>query len=148
MKDFTVIQKDPAPGVCAAPTEHSIMLWKAVIFGADDTPFEDGVFKLRMEFTEEYPNRPPNVKFLSRMYHPNVYNDGSICLDILQNQWSTSYDVRAILTSLLSLLADPNPDSPANTQAAELFQENRREYDRRVRWVVEESWRFDGEESM
>ncbi|RLN94237.1 hypothetical protein BBJ28_00007764 [Nothophytophthora sp. Chile5] len=63
-----------------------------------------------------------------------------ICLDILQNQWSPIYDISAILTSIQSLLCDPNPNSPANSEAARLFQENRREYNRRVREIVEQSW--------
>ena len=53
-----------------------------------------------MEFTEEYPNRPPLVKFASQMFHPNIYADGGICLDILQNQWSPIYDVAGVLTSI------------------------------------------------
>lgn len=101
-----------------------------------DTPFEDGTFRLLLgrflksnrfeycfcsylEFTESYPNKPPAVRFTSKMFHPNgeltffsfcfstnfrflylVYNDGSICLDILQNRWSPTYDVSAILTSI------------------------------------------------
>ena len=44
-----------------------------------------------------------------------VYNDGGICLDILQNQWSPIYDICSILTSIQSLLCDPNPNSPANS---------------------------------
>lgn len=69
-----------------------------------------------------------------------VYADGQICLDILQNQWSPIYDVSAILTSIQSLLCDPNPNSPANSEAAKLFSEDKREYNRRVKEVVEESW--------
>lgn len=76
------------------------MIWNAVIFGPHDTPFEDGTFKLTIEFTEEYPNKPPTVRFVSKMFHPNVYADGGICLDILQNRWSPTYDVSAILTSI------------------------------------------------
>ena len=120
------------------------MLWQAVIFGPDDTPWEGGTFKLTLEFTEEYPNKAPKVKFVSTMFHPNsglfglmrwraaltivcvlVYADGSICLDILQNQWSPIYDIAAILTSIQSLLCDPNPNSPANSEAARLFKENK-----------------------
>uniref|UniRef100_A0A2K5X779 Ubiquitin conjugating enzyme E2 A n=1 Tax=Macaca fascicularis TaxID=9541 RepID=A0A2K5X779_MACFA len=105
------------------------------------TPFEDGTFKLTIEFTEEYPNKPPTVRFVSKMFHPNVYADGSICLDILQNRWSPTYDVSSILTSIQSLLDEPNPNSPANSQAAQLYQENKREYEKRVSAIVEQSWR-------
>ncbi|KAL8443942.1 hypothetical protein Emed_006485 [Eimeria media] len=70
-----------------------------------------------------------------------VYNDGNICLDILQTQWSPIYDISAILTSIQSLLSDPNPSSPANQEAARLYAENRREYNRRVQQCATESWK-------
>lgn len=117
-----------------------------------------GVFKLALMFDEEYPTKPPKVKFVSKMFHPNgtlfclsshimdnysvfclVYGDGSLCLDILTNRWSPTYDVAAILTSIQSLLHDPNPNSPANAQAAQLYTENRREYTKKVREIVEAS---------
>ena len=119
------------------------MIWQAVIFGPDDTPWEGGTFKLVLEFTEDYPNKAPQVRFITKMFHPNIYNDGQICLDILQNQWSPIYDVSAILTSIQSLLCDPNPSSPANSEASGLYNENRRGYNRRVREIVEQSWMDD-----
>uniref|UniRef100_A0A8C3RI87 Ubiquitin conjugating enzyme E2 B n=1 Tax=Cyanoderma ruficeps TaxID=181631 RepID=A0A8C3RI87_9PASS len=100
MRDFKRLQEDPPVGVSGAPSENNIMQWNAVIFGPEGTPFEDGTFKLVIEFSEEYPNKPPTVRFLSKMFHPNVYADGSICLDILQNRWSPTYDVSSILTSI------------------------------------------------
>lgn len=141
MRDFKRLQEDPPAGVSGAPSENNIMVWNAVIFGPEGTPFEDGTFKLTIEFTEEYPNKPPTVRFVSKMFHPNVYADGSICLDILQNRWSPTYDVSSILTSIQSLLDEPNPNSPANSQAAQLYQENKREYEKRVSAIVEQSWR-------
>jgi ubiquitin-conjugating enzyme E2 A len=72
----------------------------AVIIGPADTPFEDGTFRLVMHFEEQYPNKPPSVKFISQMFHPNVYATGELCLDILQNRWSPTYDVAAVLTSI------------------------------------------------
>ena len=53
-----------------------------------------------MQFEEQYPNKPPQVKFISQMFHPNVYATGELCLDILQNRWSPTYDVAAVLTSI------------------------------------------------
>ena len=120
--------------------DANILVWQAVLFGPDDPPWEGGTFKLELTFSEDYPNKAPAVRFATRVFHPNVYNDGQICLDILQNQWSPIYDISAILTSIQSLLSDPNPASPANSEASRLYSEHRREYDRRVREVVEQSW--------
>uniref|UniRef100_A0A8C9RKK4 Ubiquitin-conjugating enzyme E2A (RAD6 homolog) n=1 Tax=Scleropages formosus TaxID=113540 RepID=A0A8C9RKK4_SCLFO len=130
-----MLQEDPPAGVSGAPSENNIMVWNAAPFCFS------GTFKLTIEFTEEYPNKPPTVRFVSKMFHPNVYADGSICLDILQNRWSPTYDVSSILTSIQSLLDEPNPNSPANSQAAQLYQENKREYEKRVSAIVEQSWR-------
>jgi len=157
------------------------MNWNAVIFGPEGTIWDGGIFRLSMEFSEDYPNKAPLVKFLTQLFHPNgtlsslqcffnymyilrtdtpcyptnyaknfhvrftVYADGAICLDILQNQWSPIYDAAAILTSIQSLLSDPNPSSPANSEAAKLFVEDRREYNRRVKEAVEATWKDDGE---
>merc|ERR1712080_387588 len=68
MRDFRRLQEDPPMGVSGAPGENNIMIWNAVIFGPHETPFEDGTFKLMMEFSEDYPNKPPTVKFLSKMF--------------------------------------------------------------------------------
>eukprot|EP00291_Cryptomonas_curvata_P014253 CAMPEP_0172182352 /NCGR_PEP_ID=MMETSP1050-20130122/18354_1 /TAXON_ID=233186 /ORGANISM="Cryptomonas curvata, Strain CCAP979/52" /LENGTH=153 /DNA_ID=CAMNT_0012855793 /DNA_START=97 /DNA_END=558 /DNA_ORIENTATION=+ len=141
MRDFKRLQTDPPSGISGAPAVDNIMQWSAVIFGPDDTPWEGGTFKLSVVFTEDYPNKAPQVKFITKMFHPNIYADGAICLDILQNQWSPIYDISAILTSIQSLLTDPNPNSPANSEASKLYVENKGEYNRRVKAIVEESWK-------
>ncbi|KAH7562547.1 hypothetical protein BM1_02067 [Bipolaris maydis] len=152
MRDFKRMQTDPPAGVSASPVADNVMTWNAVIIGPADTPFEDGTFRLVMHFEEAYPNKPPGVKFISQMFHPNVYGTGELCLDILQNRWSPTYDVAAILTSIqrrvhaaapsktLDLLNDPNTSSPANVEASNLYKENRKEYTKRVRETVEKSW--------
>ncbi|KAJ3449547.1 ubiquitin-conjugating enzyme e2 2 [Anaeramoeba flamelloides] len=140
MRDFKKLQSDNLVGINAVPDQNNIMKWTAIMFGPEDSAWEGGIFKLKLDFSDEYPNKPPNVKFLSKLFHPNVYNDGRICLDILKSNWSPIYDVSSILTSIQSLLTDPNPRSPANTEAARLFEQNKREYYRKVKQIVEESW--------
>ncbi|CAN8264635.1 unnamed protein product [Cochlearia groenlandica] len=126
-------------GISGSPLDNNILLWNALIFGPNESPWEGGTFKMTLQFTEDYPNKPPTVRFVSRMFHPNIYADGSICLDILQNQWSPIYCVTAILTSIQSLLCDPNPSSPANSEAARLFRYNKQEYNKKVKEIVEQS---------
>ena len=69
-----------------------------------------------------------------------MYADGSICLDILTTKWSPTFNISGILTSIQSLLDEPNPSSPANALAAQLYRENKKEYVRQVRECVEASW--------
>lgn len=82
-----------------------------------ETPFEDGTFRLTLSFEETYPNKPPTVKFLSKMFHPNVYANGELCLDILQNRWSPTYDVAAILTSIQSVRPVPPSSLPDSSHS-------------------------------
>ena len=133
--------KDEVSNLYCMPKSDNLFIWEAVIFGPDETIWEGGCFKLILEFNEEYPTKPPTVKFITTIFHPNVYSDGRICLDILSNQWSPIFDVHIILESIQSLLADPNPNSPANAEAARLFIENKTEYKNRVLECVENSWK-------
>ena len=133
IRDLKKLKIDPPAGIIAAPAEDNIMNWEGVIIGPSGTPWEGATLKLKLNFKETYPNEPPSVKFITKVYHPNVYGDGRICLDILQTNWAAAYDVSTILLSIQSLLTDPNPNSPANYEASRLYVENRTEYDRRVR---------------
>ena len=123
----------------AAPEPDNILKWHAVIFGPQDTLWEDGIFELEMNFKDDYPDSPPDVKFITPVYHPNVYRNGNICLDILQNRWSAACDITAVLNSIRSLFDDPNPNSPANAEAAKDYTDNRPRYNEKVKECVQKS---------
>ena len=111
----------------------NIMEWKLKIKGPPDSPYEKGVFDMLLRFDSDYPFKPPSVKFMKAIYHPNIYRDGKICIDILQpDGWASTQTVRTIMLSIISLLCDPNPDSPANREAAELYMKDKEEYNKMV----------------
>uniref|UniRef100_A0A7N0RJM7 E2 ubiquitin-conjugating enzyme n=1 Tax=Kalanchoe fedtschenkoi TaxID=63787 RepID=A0A7N0RJM7_KALFE len=118
-------------GISAFPEEDNILLWKGTIAGIKDTVFEDTEYKLSLSFPADYLFKPPKVKFDTGCYHPNVDLYGNICLDILQDKWSSAYDVRTILLSIQSLLGEPNTSSPLNNQAAAIWS-NQEEYRKMV----------------
>ncbi|CCW65555.1 unnamed protein product [Phytomonas sp. EM1] len=144
MQNFRSLQKSikdgVGVGVSAHPIDGDLFHWRAVIAGPERTPWEGGLFKLDLVFTEEYPMEPPKVRFLTKnILHPNVYVDGNICMDILKGFWSPTLDLESLLVSIVSLLCDPNPSSAANCEAARLLTENRSVYDYNVRKLVEQS---------
>ncbi|KAK2381281.1 ubiquitin-conjugating enzyme E2 [Trifolium repens] len=118
-------------GISAFPEEDNIFLWKGTISGSKDTVFEGTDYKLSLSFPNDYPFKAPKVKFETTCFHPNVDLHGNICLDILQDKWSSAYDVRTILLSIQSLLGEPNISSPLNTQAAQLWS-NQEDYRKMV----------------
>ncbi|OIW05601.1 hypothetical protein TanjilG_23387 [Lupinus angustifolius] len=123
-------------GISAFPEEDNIFSWKGTITGSKDTVFEETDYKLSLSFPNDYPFKSPKVKFETTCFHPNVDVHGNICLDILQDKWSSAYDVRTILLSIQSLLGEPNISSPLNPQAAQLWS-NQEEY----RKVVEKLYK-------
>lgn len=58
-----------------------------------DSPYSGGVFFLDIHFPTDYPFKPPKVNFTTRIYHPNINSNGSICLDILRDQWSPALTI-------------------------------------------------------
>jgi ubiquitin-protein ligase len=89
------------------------------------TPYEEIINIILIDIPNDYPNKAPKIIFLNKVYHPNISkDDGSICLDILKDQWKPIYTLTSILISIMSLLSDPNPESPLNYEAAKYFKES------------------------
>ena len=96
LKEFKNFKEESIEGLSVDLKNDNIFIWEALIFGPYESPWENGIFKLNIIFSEEYPLKPPNIKFLSKMFHPNIYTNGSICLDILQSKWSPVQDTKSI----------------------------------------------------
>lgn len=119
--------------ICNFSTEvinNDIYNWKAKIAGPEGSPYEGGVFHLKINFPNNYPFKPPNITFITKIYHCNIGVHGDICLDILKEQWSPALTVSKVLLSISSLLDDPNPEDPLNLDVGILYTENRSEYNK------------------
>ena len=142
LADLSKLQNSPPTGVSGSPRPGDILTWDCVICGLPDPLMEFGVFELTLTFPPDYPFSPPSVKFLTEMFHPNISPDGRVPL----TNWSPAQDVTNILTDIQSLLSQPQLESAVNQEAAQLYRENRREYQRRVEQIIEES--FSEKDSM
>ena len=133
-KELNLIINNPINRVHILPKEDNLLVWEGYIEGPIDSPYSNGKFPLIMTFNESYPIKPPSIKFTKFVFHPNIYRDGKICIDILeQKNWAPSLNIQSILISLVSLFDDPNINSPANREAANLYKEDRAAFEKKVK---------------
>lgn len=117
--------------------DEDLYKWEVFVVGPPDTHYEGGFFKAHLIFPKEYPQKPPKMRFISELWHPNVHKDGEVCISILHEpgedkygyekaseRWLPIHTVETILISVISMLADPNDESPANVDAAKDWRED------------------------
>ena len=105
--------------------------------GPEDSPYHQGVFFLNIHFPPDYPFKPPKITFTTKIYHCNINSNGSICLDILKDQWSPALTISKVLLSISSLLCDANPDDPLVPEIANLLKSDRAKHDNTAReWTT------------
>jgi ubiquitin-conjugating enzyme E2 G1 len=148
------LAKNPIDLVSVGLTDDSNLYdWEILIMGPDGTLFEGGFFKARLVFPPDFPNMPPTMTFISEMWHPNVYQDGKVCISILHppgedafnsqesadERWRPILGVEQILISVISMLSDPNDESPANLDAAVMWRNDKAAFKKKVRQIVRKS---------
>jgi len=136
-KELQDIGRDPPAQCSAGPVGEDLFHWQATIMGPPDSPYQNGVFFLNINFPTDYPFKPPKLSFTTKIYHPNINSNGSICLDILRSQWSPALTIAKVLLSICSLLTDPNPDDPLVPDVARIFKTDNSKYVKTAReWTV------------
>mmetsp|Transcript_477 Transcript_477/g.1940 ORF Transcript_477/g.1940 Transcript_477/m.1940 type:complete len:166 (+) Transcript_477:171-668(+) len=152
-KQLKELSRNPIEGFSAGLIDDSnVFEWEIMIMGPPDTMYEGGFFRAKMVFPKDYPNNPPSVQFVSEMWHPNVYDDGKVCISILHSpgddplgyeqaneRWSPVQTVETIMLSIISMLSSPNDESPANIDAAKQFREDLPGFRKKVSQCVRKS---------
>ncbi|GAA6056362.1 hypothetical protein JCM3770_005967 [Rhodotorula araucariae] len=149
------LRKHPVEGFSAGLVDDdNVFEWEITIFGPPDTLYEGGFFRALLKFPDDFPLRPPKMRFLTEMWHPNIYANGDVCISILHDpghdqygyedaseRWLPVHTVESILISVISLLSQETPDtsSPANVDAAKEVREDPQGYRKKVRRLVRRS---------
>lgn len=142
--EYNKILSNPNYLYTIEPNENNFLEWKFLLIGPPDTIFDGGIFKGTIKFPKEYPNRPPEVRFVDGFKHPNIYNNGKVCISILHEgedqfgyedsaeRWNPSHSVDSIMISIISMLPDPNLESPANIDVGVLWRDNFQTYKKSI----------------
>jgi len=155
-KGLHTCKKNPNYMFDINPTDNAFK-HNIVIIGPSNTPFEQGIFYGKILYPKNFPFSPPQVYIFDSidrkrgLYHPNIYPNGLCCISILHEgkdntgyesnniRWSPAQTIESIILSIISILDNPNIDSPANLDAAKLYNNERKLYDRTIRKIVYES---------
>ena len=150
MNELKNINKDPNYLYSVTPFETTLLQWHFIIIGPADTLYEGGIFHGQIMFSEKYPFEAPKIKFYN-ILHPNVHLNGNVCISILHEgtdhygyekdfeRWSPTHGVDSIMISIISMLSDPNFESPANLNASVMWKNQPELYKREIYKLVAES---------
>ena len=136
MKELSDLSKKGVPGVKVQQRDDNILLWDVIIDGPVGTVYEGGHFKLELNFPQQYPMKPPEAKFCTKIYHLNI-SDGHVCGTVL-DKWAPSVMMERFFKDLLAIMANPNADHPRDARMGVQYMENRAEYEATARrWTQE-----------
>ena len=125
LRELSKLRTENSDELWLKSEEDNIRHWIGMIKGPDDTPFKDHYFQIDITLKEDYPIEPPDVKFVTKIFHPNIsFKTGVICLDILKTEWTPAWGISSLCTAIELLLSQPVPDSPLNTLAGNLLRAN------------------------
>lgn len=108
--------------------DDNIYKWHIAVNGPDGTPYQGGTFLLRIEIPPNYPFASPSAIFETMVYHPNINKKGEMCISMLDNNWKPSYSIDAILTSIVNILTNPDPNNPVDVKVCGEYLNHRQRY--------------------
>jgi len=132
LREIRSLTATPPDGIRVLLKEDNITTILADIEGPVGTPFDGGLFRVRLALSQDFPASPPKGFFVTRIFHPNVGSIGEICVNTIKRDWNPNHGLQHILMVIRCLLIEPNPASALNEEAGKLLLENYGEYARRA----------------
>ncbi|KAL8141888.1 hypothetical protein V2J09_014920 [Rumex salicifolius] len=128
-KEMGELHLFPPADCSAGPIGDNLYHWVATIIGPAGTPYQDGIFFLDIKFPNDYPFKPPQVVFKTRIYHCNVDSSGNVNLNILKDGWSPALTISKVLLALRSIFLNPEPYNTLSPGIAHLYVGDRTKHD-------------------
>ena len=129
-KELADLNRAPIAGVEVVPTENDVMIWNIHIDGPEGTPFIGGRFTVNLDFTDNYPFKPPKIKFITKIYHPGVKTDtGEICTQAIEQNWVPTLNAKFVIEAILTVLKTPNAENAQEMSIASQWQSNRQAWE-------------------
>ncbi|KHN22604.1 Ubiquitin-conjugating enzyme E2 22, partial [Glycine soja] len=132
-KELKNIDESPPEGIKVVVNDDDFSIIYADIEGPAGTPYDNGVFRMKLLLSRDFPHSPPKGFFLTKIFHPNIATNGEICVNTLKKDWNPNLGLRHVLIVVRCLLIEPFPESALNEQAGKLLLENYEEYARHAR---------------
>ncbi|KAJ8605170.1 hypothetical protein CTAYLR_000366 [Chrysophaeum taylorii] len=137
-REIRELATKPGEGVRYVETaENSLAEIHAEIDGPVDTPFEGGVFRLKLVLGSEFPSAPPRGFFLTKIFHPNIATNGDVCVNTLKKDWKSDVTLGHVFQVIRCLLIVPFPESSLNDEAGKLFMTSYDEYFKRAQLMTQ-----------
>jgi len=114
----------------------------------DEGIYKNGCFAFRFKIPPTYPHDPPKVKCETKVFHPNIDEEGNVCLNILREDWKPILSLNAILYGIQYLFLEPNPDDPLNKEAANLYRENKAAFYAQVQRSMRENGAYSSRQGF
>ena len=128
MKELVQLQQRPLEGVRVLMNEENVADVQAEIAGPAATPYDGGVFRMKLILGSDFPATAPKGYFLTKIFHPNVSTKGEICVNVLKRDWKPDLGIKHVLQVVRCLLIEPFPESALNEEAGKLLLEDYESY--------------------
>lgn len=130
MRELNDLQQNPMEGITVETVGNDMFHMKAQIRGPPSTPYENGIFTLNIEIPFDYPLKPPKCQFGTKIYHPNIGQNGEICLDILKGNWKPNENLKSVLQNIYYLFATPDPNDSLITDIATQYKNDKKAFEK------------------
>lgn len=137
-RELARMESNPPSGISVCPKEdNKLNVLEAVLLGPENSPYSEGIFKLEILVPDSYPFAPPSIKFLTKVYHPNIDDNGRICLDLIKMPpkgcWKPTIGIEGLLIAVKMLLQNPNPGDPLMADIAQEYMNERAEFEKKAK---------------